>query len=123
MEEFHHKSLFHFFSLIEFRVPMVRFAFHCPNGGYRNAREGAKLKAMGVRAGVPDVLLPVQTHGFAGLAIELKYGKNKLSKEQQLWMLHFSRNGWMPVVAYDWTEAAKATLAYLGENVNDYTFS
>ncbi len=29
---------------------------HCPNGGNRSAREGAKLKAMGVLAGISDLL-------------------------------------------------------------------
>lgn len=31
--------------------------FHVPNGGSRNAREGAALKRRGVRAGVSDLIL------------------------------------------------------------------
>lgn len=48
---------------------------HVPNGGYRNAVEAAKFKQMGVRAGVPDLILlyPNKEHPFMG--IELKAGK------------------------------------------------
>ena len=31
--------------------------FHVPNGGFRNRHEAARFKAMGVRSGVPDLLL------------------------------------------------------------------
>ena len=31
--------------------------WHTPNGGYRNTAEAALLKAMGVKAGVPDLIL------------------------------------------------------------------
>jgi len=31
--------------------------FHCPNGGKRNYWTGANLKKMGVKAGVPDVII------------------------------------------------------------------
>jgi len=45
--------------------------FHVPNGGYRNALEGAKLKAMGVISGVPDLCL---CWGGKSHWIELKAG-------------------------------------------------
>lgn len=31
--------------------------WHTPNGGRRNAREAGRLKAMGVRAGLPDLAI------------------------------------------------------------------
>ena len=33
------------------------FAFHVPNGGWRSPIEAAILKGMGVRAGVPDLIV------------------------------------------------------------------
>lgn len=47
--------------------------WHSPNGGRRNAREAARLKRMGVLAGVPDYIfiLPDNNVGF----IELKLAK------------------------------------------------
>ena len=51
--------------------------FHVPNGGKRNKREANKFRRMGVRKGIPDLIL---IHPHTG--IELKFGKNKLSNEQ-----------------------------------------
>lgn len=60
----------------------LRF-FHVPNGGYRNPKEAAKFKAIGVRAGVPDlVILPA--NGKACF-IELKADKGNLTEPQQDW--------------------------------------
>lgn len=46
--------------------------FHVPNGGKRSAAEGAKFKAMGVLAGVADILIFKDSKFYA---IELKVGK------------------------------------------------
>ena len=43
-----------------------------PNGGRRNAREAARMKAAGVRAGMPDLLV---FHGGRVTGIELKAPK------------------------------------------------
>ena len=39
--------------------PELKLLFHIPNGGSRNKIEAAKLKAQGVKPGVPDICLPV----------------------------------------------------------------
>lgn len=39
----------------------IRLMMHIPNGGYRKPSEAARFRALGVRAGVPDILLPVTT--------------------------------------------------------------
>lgn len=49
--------------------------FAIPNGGQRNAVVAAKLKAEGVTAGVPDLLLAVMRGGYGGLFVEMKNGK------------------------------------------------
>ena len=46
--------------------------FAIPNGGARDVITGARLKAEGVRKGVVDLCLPVQSHGFHGWWGELK---------------------------------------------------
>lgn len=43
-----------------------------PNGDKRDPRIAAKLKAEGVKPGVPDIFLPVPRSVFHGLYIELK---------------------------------------------------
>lgn len=48
------------------------FMFHPANGGFRTAAEAGRLKAMGVKPGVPDWICPIPWRGWSGLAIELK---------------------------------------------------
>ena len=55
------------------------FYFHPANGGYRRASEAARLKAMGVQAGLPD--LGVLYHGSCTW-LELKTRKGRLSPAQ-----------------------------------------
>lgn len=87
-------------------------AFHVPNGGKRNAREGAKFKRMGVKAGVPDVLLLTPKQGFNGFAIELKVKGGKLSANQKERLNDFKTCHWKTAVCYSFDE-----FEYL---VNDY---
>lgn len=56
---------------------------HVPNGGYRTPAEAGIFHAMGVRRGVPDLLLWTP-HGRS-FGIELKAGRGKLSDVQVLW--------------------------------------
>lgn len=59
-----------------------RTLWHIPNGGQRNAREGAKFKAMGVVAGVADLHWLYKGRLFV---FELKVGSNTLSEAQKQW--------------------------------------
>lgn len=75
--------------------------FHPPMEGFRNPRTGAHLKAKGMKAGVPDVLIfdsPCVDVGtgpeWEGLAIELKVGKNKPSASQEEWAGKLRGCGW-----------------------------
>lgn len=56
---------------------------HVPNGGYRTPAQAGAFKAMGVRSGVPDLL--VWTPHSRSFGIELKAGRGKLSDVQVLW--------------------------------------
>lgn len=46
--------------------------WHTPNGGARDKATAGKLKAQGVKAGVPDLQLAQARGGFFGLFIEFK---------------------------------------------------
>ena len=74
--------------------------FHCPNGGHRNVAEAAKLKAMGVKAGVPDVLIFQPQKGYHGFAIELKVGKNTCTENQKEMQRHLIDHNWKVIVSY-----------------------
>ncbi len=71
---------------------------HIPNGGKRNAREAAKFKRMGVRAGVADLLLLVPSKPFHGLFIEMKAGKGTQQDSQKEFEKKVVENGYQYVV-------------------------
>lgn len=50
----------------------LELLYAIPNGGHRDIRVAARLKKEGVRAGIPDMCLPVSRNDFAALYIELK---------------------------------------------------
>ncbi len=74
--------------------PELKLLYHVPNGGKRDIRTARKLKLEGVKAGVPDIVLPVSRGGYNGLYIELKVGKNKPTKEQQEWLKQLEAQGY-----------------------------
>ena len=41
--------------------PRLKFAFAIPNGGLRNKVTASRLRAEGVKPGVPDVFIPIPT--------------------------------------------------------------
>ena len=96
------------------KYPELDLLFHIPNGGSRNKIEAAKLKAQGVKAGVPDLFLPAARGGYHGLFIEMKYGKNKPTDKQREWMAALNEQGYMAVVCYGFEDARNAIEKYLG---------
>lgn len=77
-----------------------------PNGGRRDAREARMLKASGVVAGVPDLLIftrPPLYPEKCGVALEMKRSNGKpsdISKSQARWMEALDDIGWMCLVGY-----------------------
>ena len=71
---------------------------HSPNGGKRNVREAARFKAMGTRAGFPDLLLLVPRHPYNFLAIEMKTSKGRQSDNQKQMQADMEAQGGIYVV-------------------------
>ncbi|MCQ2479010.1 MAG: VRR-NUC domain-containing protein [Clostridia bacterium] len=100
----------------------LQYMYHTPNGGSRNEKEAANLKRQGVKRGVPDVCLPYPCGGYHGLYIEMKFGKNKPTKEQTEYLKYLSSVGYKTAVCYDWEEARSVILTYLeGLDKKHYT--
>lgn len=72
----------------------LKLIYHIPNGGSRNPLEAKNLKKQGVRAGVPDLFLPVARGGYFGLYIEMKWGKNEATSEQLKYMGELRNQGY-----------------------------
>lgn len=99
---------------IEPAAKVADYLFAIPNGGSRNAIEAGNLKASGVKAGVWDLMLPIQRDGFPGLWLEMKYGKNDLSDNQRDWGVRMRLAGYKTAVAWSQDEAKAAICRYLG---------
>lgn len=64
--------------------------FHVPNGGFRNAREGAKFKKIGVIPGVADLIFLYKGKTYL---IELKDETGRQSKKQEEWQKKVTTEG------------------------------
>ncbi|TAL65664.1 MAG: VRR-NUC domain-containing protein [Burkholderiaceae bacterium] len=82
-------------------LPQLRWLTHVPNGGKRSRGEAGKMRAMGVRKGVVDWLLPFSSPKglYRGLAIEIKSQKGALSDEQDEFLQTALADGWLVGVA------------------------
>ena len=112
------KALFQWAALAEQKYPELRLMHHVPNGGLRDARTAVNLKREGDKRGVPDISLPVPRGKYHGLYIEMKVGKNKLTKEQQQWFKSLEEEGYATHVCYSWLEAREVIEKYLSEPRN-----
>lgn len=83
--------------------------FHVPNGGRRGRIEGANFKRLGVKAGVPDLML---IHGGRTYALELKREKGRASGKQLLAHLSLQEAGAIVATAYGLDEAVRQLEAW-----------
>lgn len=108
------QALFCWAALAAIDYPPLCYLFAIPNGGFRFKREAARLKAEGVRAGVPDVLLPLPKFKWAGLFIEMKKKRvGRVQDNQSEWIVYLNSVGYLAVVCYGWEDARDTILTYL----------
>ena len=130
-EASHQIKLFDWSSSAERNFPELAWMHHIPNGGARGsdsrsrAIAGNRLKRQGVKSGIPDIFLPVQRLGYAGLYIELKRpdvkpkrsGRGGVSDEQAKFGSFAIKQGYKWIVCYGWEDARDEILNYLQEKV------
>lgn len=114
-EHEHQTTVFQMARLYQRDIPELGLLFAIPNGGHRQIGTARKMKAEGVQAGVPDMLLPVARQGFHGLFIEMKVKPNKPSSEQRAWIEALQAQGYLCEVCYSWIEAVRVIWGYLGQ--------
>ena len=100
---FHHERLY----------PDLKWMHHCPNGGSRQRLEAIRLKAQGVKAGVPDLHLPIPKGRYVGLYIEMKYDKGTIQKSQKEWIVGMAAAGHYACVCYGYDIAVEVIESYL----------
>lgn len=109
------RKLFGWAERMSYFHPELKMMFHVPNGGGRSKAEAGRFKAEGVKAGVPDIFLPVPSHGMHGLFIELKKIKGgRVSPEQKQWIEDLTMQGYAAIVCHGAAEAEEMICDYLG---------
>lgn len=93
--------------------PRLQFLFHIPNESVGGRGWLIRNRQLGVRSGVPDLMLPVPSNGYHGLFIEMKTMTGQLSEKQKRWLDVLNAFGYLAVVAHGWEEARKIIEDYL----------
>jgi len=113
-EEQEQAWLFERVKMSESQYPELSLMFHIPNGGLRSKSEAARFKRAGVKAGVPDIFLPVARGEYHGLFIELKRRKGGVvSENQSQWLESLRQQGYKTAVCHGWQEAWQEIERYL----------
>lgn len=121
-------ALFAWAALETKNYPQLKWLYAVPNGFFASSGQKGKMKAEGLRDGVPDLFLPVpinldvQDNAYpkcAGLYIEMKreiYRNRKdggCSEDQLKWLAYLNEAGYKAVVCYSWEEARDQIIGYL----------
>lgn len=107
-------SLFEWAAFQEGFWPELRLMHAIPNGGKRDKVTAARMKAEGVKPGVPDICLPVPRGDKHGLYIEMKRRKGgSVSADQLKWLDNLMRQGYECHVCRGCEEARSVILDYL----------
>lgn len=95
-------------------LPEASLLFAIPNGGARNPITAARLKAEGVKAGVPDLFLPVARGVHHGLFVEMKRTRGgRVSPAQTAWLTLLRAQGFRAEVCCGWVAAREVISNYL----------
>ena len=100
-----------------FRLQHPRYVlFAVPNGGNRNAATGAMLKKTGTLAGVADLFLMHASKGWNGLFVEMKVGKNQLTKTQTQFAFQALLAGYKHAVCRSFDDFMQTINDYINDN-------
>lgn len=120
------KALFLWAALSVGKYPALAYMFAVPNGFFATIAQKGKMKAEGLRSGVPDIFLPCVMCSpidgkimWSGCFIELKLEKYRNRKnggcsEEQLDFINYAASaGYYTKVCYNWEEAKDTIVSYL----------
>ena len=91
--------------------------FHVPSEGNRNSViDGGRRKAMGIVAGVSDLIFMLARHGDHGLCIEMKTETGKQSDKQKEWERKVTEQGYDYKIARSLSEFKTCVTNYIIED-------
>lgn len=95
------------------RYPELELLYHIPNEGKRSKATAGRLKAEGLKKGVPDLCLPVARGGYHGLYIELKAIGGRPTHEQVGWIGNLRQQGYHAEICAGADRAIRVIEEYL----------
>lgn len=114
-ESFEQSNLFKWAAFNQKKHPVLQLMFAIPNGIHTTGWAGLRAKREGVKAGVPDIFVPVPRRGFHGLFIEMKRAKGGTTGDnQEAWIAALRIQGYQCEVCHGWAEAKDVLVNYLG---------
>ena len=88
--------------------------FAIPNGSNKSKAAQRKFKAEGLRAGIPDLFIPIVSKKYAGLFVEMKRKKGSVTSDIQKWWIELLNiQGYKAEIAKGCDEAIRITEEYL----------
>lgn len=108
---------------MELQWPRV-LVFHVPNGGSRGGKvvskngktfslEALEFKRMGVKKGIPDLIIAAMRGGYGGLYTELKTEDGVVNEDQKKVMEHLRDEGYYVAICRSLEEFQAVVDAYL----------
>ena len=79
---------------LSYKYPKALFT-HVANEGKRTPFEQYKMKYLGTKPGIPDLMIFTPNAFRGGLAIELKAGYNKPTDNQKKWLKSLENANWI----------------------------
>lgn len=120
------QALFAWAALVmQVKYPELEDMFAVPNGARKSKAMAARFKREGLKAGVPDIILPHARHGYNALYIELKRKRmagtrvellagTRPSREQVRWHDRLRDANNRVLTCYGWEQARAEIEWYLG---------
>ena len=90
---------------------------HPMNEGKRTPFEQYKMKYLGAKPGIPDLLIFTPNANKSGLAIELKYKYNKPTDNQKKWLKWLEKCNWVTFVHNDFDQCIETINKYFKNEI------
>ncbi|MDT3718457.1 VRR-NUC domain-containing protein [Pseudomonas oryzihabitans] len=105
------------FRWIDLQYPKdSKLIYHVPNGGDRHMLTAKKLKAQGVRAGMPDINIDIPRGGWHGMRIEFKATPPRdadVAANQEATLQLLNDQGYLAIVCRGVHDAEEHIRAYM----------
>ena len=111
-------SIFSWAEMKQIEIPELRLLNSSLNGVRLSIGAAKKAKKAGLRAGYPDLFLPVSRSGYHGLFIELKrVGGRNPEPNQAMWLSSLSNEGYDCYCCRGAEAAIQTIISYLNGEV------